>query len=124
MSKLPQTLVITVFHFIFIVRLSIFILGVILITLFTYKHIIPLENLWTAEPLWTTESLARWSSITFFLYTLYRNCMTFSILACRVPPERSAHGAVVYNLKLWVFAGYDGSKRSAFNHVLANQVFW
>ena len=46
--------------------------------------------------------------------------MAFSILPCRVPPERSADGAVVYNLKLWVFAGYDGSKRSAFNHVLAN----
>ncbi|CAB4023736.1 leucine-zipper-like transcriptional regulator 1 isoform X2 [Paramuricea clavata] len=29
----------------------------------------------------------------------------------RVPPARSAHGAAVYNQKLWVFAGYDGSKR-------------
>ena len=50
--------------------------------------------------------------------------MTFSILPCRVTPAaRSAHGAAVYNRKLWVFAGYDGSKRSAFNHVFANQVF-
>ena len=33
------------------------------------------------------------------------------ILPRRVPPARSAHGAAVYNQKLWVFAGYDGSKR-------------
>ena len=46
------------------------------------------------------------------------------ILPRRVPPARSAHGAAVYNQKLWVFAGYDGSKRWAFNQVLANQVFW
>jgi hypothetical protein len=31
------------------------------------------------------------------------------ILPRRVPPARSAHGAAVYNQKLWVFAGYDGS---------------
>ncbi|XP_028396682.1 leucine-zipper-like transcriptional regulator 1 [Dendronephthya gigantea] len=29
----------------------------------------------------------------------------------RVPPARSAHGAAVHDHKLWVFAGYDGSKR-------------
>jgi hypothetical protein len=41
--------------------------------------------------------------------------MTFSILPCRVTPAaRSAHGAAVYNQKLWVFAGYDGSKSSFF----------
>ncbi len=34
-----------------------------------------------------------------------------SVMLCRVPPARSAHGAAVYNKKLWVFAGYDGSKR-------------
>ena len=29
----------------------------------------------------------------------------------RTPVPRSAHGAAVYNGKLWVFAGYDGNTR-------------
>ena len=64
-------------------------------------------------------------SVKIFFYTACnRNCKTFSILPCRVTPAvRSAHDAAVYNQKLWVFADYDGSKRSAFNHVFANQVF-
>ena len=55
-------------------------------------------------------------SVKIFFYTACnRNCMTFSILPCRVTPAaRSAHGAAVYNQKLCVFAGYDGSKRSFF----------
>ena len=28
-----------------------------------------------------------------------------------LPPARSAHGAAVYNNKLWIFAGYDGNTR-------------
>lgn len=28
-----------------------------------------------------------------------------------LPPARSAHGAVVYNNRLWIFAGYDGNTR-------------
>ncbi|XP_062507992.1 leucine-zipper-like transcriptional regulator 1 isoform X2 [Corticium candelabrum] len=29
----------------------------------------------------------------------------------RLPPARSAHGAAVYDDKLWIFAGYDGNTR-------------
>lgn len=29
----------------------------------------------------------------------------------RMPVPRSAHGAAVYNDKLWIFAGYDGNAR-------------
>lgn len=29
----------------------------------------------------------------------------------RLPVARSAHGATVYNDKLWIFAGYDGNAR-------------
>ncbi|XP_033627640.1 leucine-zipper-like transcriptional regulator 1 [Asterias rubens] len=29
----------------------------------------------------------------------------------RLPPARSAHGAAVYDGKLWIFAGYDGNAR-------------
>ncbi|XP_006821248.1 leucine-zipper-like transcriptional regulator 1 [Saccoglossus kowalevskii] len=29
----------------------------------------------------------------------------------RLPPARSAHGAAVYEEKLWIFAGYDGNTR-------------
>ncbi|XP_070571982.1 leucine-zipper-like transcriptional regulator 1 [Ptychodera flava] len=29
----------------------------------------------------------------------------------RLPPARSAHGAAVYDKKLWIFAGYDGNAR-------------
>ena len=31
--------------------------------------------------------------------------------ACRKPVARSAHGAAVYDGKLWIFAGYDGNAR-------------
>ena len=30
---------------------------------------------------------------------------------CRKPVPRSAHGAAVYDGKLWIFAGYDGNAR-------------
>lgn len=30
---------------------------------------------------------------------------------CRTPVPRSAHGAAVYDNKLWIFAGYDGNAR-------------
>ena len=40
-----------------------------------------------------------------------KSLFRFWVLLYRVPPARSAHGAAVYNKKLWVFAGYDGSKR-------------
>lgn len=29
----------------------------------------------------------------------------------RMPVPRSAHGAAVYDKKLWIFAGYDGNAR-------------
>lgn len=29
----------------------------------------------------------------------------------RAPVPRSAHGAAVYDNKLWIFAGYDGNSR-------------
>lgn len=29
----------------------------------------------------------------------------------RTPVARSAHGAAVYDNKLWIFAGYDGNAR-------------
>jgi len=29
----------------------------------------------------------------------------------RTPVPRSAHGAAVYDNKLWIFAGYDGNAR-------------
>lgn len=29
----------------------------------------------------------------------------------RTPVPRSAHGAAVYDNKLWIFAGYDGNVR-------------
>ncbi|KAJ8043298.1 Leucine-zipper-like transcriptional regulator 1 [Holothuria leucospilota] len=29
----------------------------------------------------------------------------------RLPPARSAHGAAIYDDKLWIFAGYDGNAR-------------
>ena len=28
-----------------------------------------------------------------------------------MPVARAAHGAAVYNQKLWIFAGYDGNAR-------------
>jgi len=33
------------------------------------------------------------------------------VTACRKPVARSAHGAAVYDGKLWIFAGYDGNAR-------------
>ena len=30
---------------------------------------------------------------------------------CRMPVPRSAHGAAVYNNKMWIYAGYDGNAR-------------
>jgi hypothetical protein len=30
---------------------------------------------------------------------------------CSTPVPRSAHGAAVYDGKLWIFAGYDGDAR-------------
>lgn len=33
------------------------------------------------------------------------------MIPCREPVPRSAHGAAVYDDKLWIFAGYDGNAR-------------
>lgn len=32
-------------------------------------------------------------------------------IICRTPVPRSAHGAAVFDGKLWIFAGYDGNAR-------------
>lgn len=39
--------------------------------------------------------------------------LTFNIFyyVYRTPVARSAHGAAVYDNKLWIFAGYDGNAR-------------
>jgi hypothetical protein len=37
---------------------------------------------------------------------MYKNA-----LCCSTPVPRSAHGAAVYDGKLWIFAGYDGDAR-------------
>lgn len=34
------------------------------------------------------------------------NCFYF-----RMPVARSAHGAAVYDNKMWIYAGYDGNAR-------------
>ena len=31
--------------------------------------------------------------------------------ACSRPVPRAAHGAAVYDRKMWIFAGYDGNAR-------------
>ena len=37
------------------------------------------------------------------------NCLL--IINYRTPVARAAHGAAVYDGKLWIFAGYDGNAR-------------
>lgn len=37
--------------------------------------------------------------------------LLIDFLKFRTPVPRSAHGAAVYDGKLWIFAGYDGNAR-------------
>jgi len=41
---------------------------------------------------------------------------------CSTPVPRSAHGAAIYDGKLWIFAGYDGNARLNDMWVLSLQV--
>lgn len=43
----------------------------------------------------------------------HQSCDCFSL-----PVARSAHGATVYNDKLWIFAGYDGNARYVWSRIL------
>lgn len=45
------------------------------------------------------------------LLKCYVLCLADCCLFISLPVARSAHGATVYNDKLWIFAGYDGNAR-------------
>lgn len=42
---------------------------------------------------------------------IFVSCLADCCLFVSLPVARSAHGATVYNDKLWIFAGYDGNAR-------------
>lgn len=41
----------------------------------------------------------------------FSNIKPYFLFLKRRPVPRSAHGAAVYDNKLWIFAGYDGNAR-------------
>lgn len=41
----------------------------------------------------------------------YNEYLNLFLLLIRAPVARAAHGAVVYDHKLWIFGGYDGNCR-------------
>lgn len=49
--------------------------------------------------------------ISWSWHFLKNNAYQFYLFIIRRPVPRSAHGAAVYDNKLWIFAGYDGNAR-------------
>lgn len=47
----------------------------------------------------------------FFNYLIQNSLLNFIEKFYRTPVARSAHGAAVYDNKLWIYAGYDGNAR-------------
>jgi len=45
------------------------------------------------------------------LYKCFTRVLSHAVCCCRRPVARAAHGAAMYDHKLWIFAGYDGNVR-------------
>lgn len=67
-------------------------------------------RLGSGQKLNTLES--KWLILVWKLFCSFKKCSKFKILLwSRSPVPRSAHGAAVFNGKLYIFAGYDGNTR-------------
>ena len=49
--------------------------------------------------------------LKFLLFNVKCWLLRYKSVVCRRPVARAAHGAAMYDQKLWIFAGYDGNVR-------------